>query len=44
LLDSLYGAIYMRFLIRHDTLTEEFVNNLCRQVLGSLSAVAKNAK
>jgi AcrR family transcriptional regulator len=42
LLDSLYGAIYMRFLIRHDALTDEFVDNLCQQVLGSLSAVAKN--
>jgi len=42
LLDSLYGAIYMRFLIRHDTLTDDFVNNLCQQVLGSLSAVARN--
>ena len=27
LLDSLYGPIYMRFLIRHDRLTPEFVDN-----------------
>jgi AcrR family transcriptional regulator len=44
LLDSLYGAIYMRFLIRHDTLTDEFVNDLCQQVLGSLSPLAKNGQ
>ncbi len=34
LLDSLYGPIYMRFLIRHDTLTPGFVNHLCELVLG----------
>jgi AcrR family transcriptional regulator len=34
LLDSLYGPIYMRFLIRHDKLTPDFVNNLCELVLG----------
>jgi AcrR family transcriptional regulator len=34
LLDSLYGPIYMRFLIRHDRLTPEFVDNLCALVLG----------
>lgn len=33
LLDSLYGPIYMRFLIRHDSLTPEFVNRLCALVL-----------
>lgn len=33
LLDSLYGPIYMRFLIRHDRLTPEFVDNLCALVL-----------
>ena len=32
-LDTLYGAIYMRFLIRHDTLTEDYVNQVCRMVL-----------
>jgi AcrR family transcriptional regulator len=33
LLDSLYGPIYMRFLIRHDELTPEFVDHLCALVL-----------
>lgn len=33
LLDSLYGPIYMRFLIRHDRLTPEFVDHLCALVL-----------
>jgi AcrR family transcriptional regulator len=40
LLDSLYGPIYMRFLIQHDHLSTEFVNNLCRLVLrGALRIV-----
>jgi AcrR family transcriptional regulator len=34
LLDSLYGPIYMRFLIRHDKLTPDFVDHLCKLVLG----------
>jgi AcrR family transcriptional regulator len=34
LLDALYGPIYMRFLLRHDSLTPHFVDNLCRLVLG----------
>jgi AcrR family transcriptional regulator len=34
LLDSLYGPIYMRFLIRHDQLTPDFVDQLCEVVLG----------
>jgi len=33
LLDSLYGPIYMRFLIRHDRLTLDFVDHLCKLVL-----------
>jgi AcrR family transcriptional regulator len=33
LLDSLYGPIYMRFLIQHDRLTSEFVEHLCALVL-----------
>ncbi|HUO61191.1 MAG TPA: TetR/AcrR family transcriptional regulator [Candidatus Acidoferrales bacterium] len=41
LLDSLYGPIYMRFLLRHDALTDEFVNSLCRQVLGCIAATVK---
>lgn len=32
-LDLLYGGIYMRFLIRHDELNEEYVNKVCRIVL-----------
>src|SRR5271165_2553127 len=32
-LDTLYGAIYMRFLIRHDKLSESYVNEVCRMVL-----------
>jgi AcrR family transcriptional regulator len=35
-LDSLYGPIYMRFLIRHDILREGFADDLCRLVLRSL--------
>jgi AcrR family transcriptional regulator len=33
LLDSLYGPIYMRFLIRHDQLTPDFTDALCQLVL-----------
>jgi AcrR family transcriptional regulator len=33
LLDSLYGPIYMRFLIRHRKLTPSFVDRLCQLVL-----------
>jgi len=33
LLDSLYGPVYMRFLIQHDPLTPEFVDHLCDMVL-----------
>src|SRR6266446_3315583 len=33
LLDSLYGPIYMRFLIRHAKLTPDFVDHLCELVL-----------
>jgi AcrR family transcriptional regulator len=32
-LDILYGAIYMRFLIRHDDLSARYVDNVCRLVL-----------
>jgi len=38
LLDSLYGPIYMRFLIRHDRLTPDFVDGLCELVLGGASS------
>jgi AcrR family transcriptional regulator len=33
LLDSLYGPIYMRFLIRHDKMTADFIDRLCELVL-----------
>lgn len=33
LLDILYGAIYMRFLIRHDQLSEAYIAEVCRLVL-----------
>ncbi len=36
ILDSLYGPIYMRFLIRHDKLDEGFVDDLCALVLEGL--------
>ena len=38
LLDSLYGPIYMRFLIQHDSLTPKFVQGLCEITLGKASA------
>lgn len=34
ILDTLYGPIYMRFLIRHDNLTADFVDHLCELILG----------
>jgi AcrR family transcriptional regulator len=40
-LDVLYGAMYMRFLIRHDELSESYVKEVCGLVLGNL---AKNAR
>ena len=36
ILDSLYGPIYMRFLIRHDRLEESFADELCGLVLDGL--------
>jgi AcrR family transcriptional regulator len=36
ILDSLYGPIYMRFLIRHDKLDESFADEICRLVLEGL--------
>lgn len=41
LLDSLYGPIYMRFLIQHDSLTPEFVEGLCAIALGGTTAGRK---
>jgi len=38
-LDILYGAIYMRFLIRHDELNEGYINGVCRLVLAGAAAL-----
>jgi AcrR family transcriptional regulator len=43
LLDSLYGPIYMRFLIRHDRLTPDFVDGLCGLVLSGARAQKNQA-
>jgi AcrR family transcriptional regulator len=37
-LDTLYGAIYMRFLIQHRPLSESYIRQVCRLVLGGASA------
>lgn len=37
LLDVLYGAIYMRFLIRHDQLSEEYIADVCSLVLNGVT-------
>ncbi len=37
LLDILYGAIYMRFLIRHDELSEAYIADVCRMVFNGAS-------
>jgi AcrR family transcriptional regulator len=42
-LDILYGAIYMRFLIRHDELSEGYVKEVCRLVLGNVAANSSTA-
>jgi AcrR family transcriptional regulator len=39
-LDILYGAIYMRFLIRHDELSERYIEEVCRLVLDGAAAAA----
>jgi hypothetical protein len=36
-LDALYGPLYMRFMIRHDMLTDEFVNHLCDLVMDGIA-------
>jgi len=43
LLDSLYGPIYMRFLIQHDQLSADFVDRLCNAVLGSARLLQRPA-
>ena len=42
LLDSLYGPIYMRFLLQHDRLTPEFVEHLCALVLRGARPARRN--
>jgi AcrR family transcriptional regulator len=44
LLDSLYGPIYMRFLIQHDRLTPEFVDRLCSLVLGGVRPLSPRSR
>lgn|SRR5579872_2878312 len=44
LLDSLYGPIYMRFLIQHDRLTPEFVDRLCSLVLSGARPLSHDAR
>lgn len=44
LLDSLYGPIYMRFLIRHDSLTPNFVDCLCELMLGGARPPPKTSR
>lgn len=44
LLDSLYGPIYMRFLIQHDELTPQFVDRLCALVLGGARTCQPDAE
>jgi AcrR family transcriptional regulator len=44
LLDSLYGPIYMRFLIRHARLTRGFVDHLCELVLGGAHPSQQNQR
>lgn len=43
-LDSLYGPIYMRFLIRHDDLTPAFVDHLCDLILGNARPARKKQR
>jgi AcrR family transcriptional regulator len=41
ILDTLYGPIYMRFLIRHDDLNESFADALCGLVLRGVAEPAE---
>jgi AcrR family transcriptional regulator len=41
ILDTLYGPIYMRFLIRHDELNESFADALCELVLRGVTQPAE---
>jgi AcrR family transcriptional regulator len=44
LLDSLYGPIYMRFLIQHDRLTPDFADRLCSLVLRGAKPARNGAR
>src|ERR1039457_885345 len=44
LLDSLYGPIYMRFLIRHAELTESFADEICSIVLSHCPKVPTKSR
>ena len=41
-LDTLYGAMYMRFLIRHTELSKRYVEEVCRMVLEGSVAIGFN--
>ncbi len=41
ILDSLYGPIYMRFLIRHAKLEEKFADEICGVVLSHVKALTQ---
>jgi AcrR family transcriptional regulator len=42
-LDALYGPLYMRFLIRHDSLNDRFIDDLCSLVVrGARTPAAKS--
>jgi hypothetical protein len=43
ILDSLYGPIYMRFLIRHAELKENFADQICGLLLNQAPTEPKNA-
>ncbi len=43
-LDTLYGAMYMRFLIRHTELSERYVEEVCRMVLEGSVAIGFNGR
>jgi AcrR family transcriptional regulator len=43
-LDTLYGAIYMRFLIGHDELSESYISEVCRLVLGGAARGQQDAR
>jgi AcrR family transcriptional regulator len=44
LLDSLYGPIYMRFLLQHDRLTPDFADRLCALVLRGAKPARNGAR